>query len=243
MYLPEQTDKLNAVAEKTQAAYDTAIEKGKDPSAAEFSARIAFVDPETIGHYVSAYLSDIENLQQSTPEVRKVTLSSADKATKDSTKDWINQNPHARATYNTLHEILSCYFEDMSEVTAIDKGAAHDASDAFLKEVGFGVIWEELLPEMIRGMSEDQRSRMKGEDILEGLSATFETGVFDRETGSCPFQHRIFHVFALKPERDPETDEVTIVGREKGALLAFIHNELKHGIGANNVPAETAEHD
>lgn len=235
MYLPEQKDNLIAVAKNTQTAYDSALSKGREEAVAEFSARVAFVDPQVIAHYASAHLTNVDNINQNPASIFRISMINADEDTLDNTKDWVNENSEARATYHALYEILSNYFEDMYEVTLDDKaGITNATSQVFLREVGLGLLWEELLPEMVRDLSEEQRSRFNSEDVSAGLAATFKSGTFDRKEGSCPFQHRVYHVCALKPERDEETGEVTIVGREKGALLAFIHNELKNGIGANN---------
>lgn len=233
MNIPEQEDALRNVIHQTNAAYASTYEASGDEAAADFSARLALIDPETIGEYACAYLNDENHGHGHVPNLRDITLFDADPETKEDIRSWMNNNPAAVGAYSAIHDILLNYFEDLEALSADEPdGAAFQATSVFIKEVGWGVLWEEMLPETIRDFTDEQKDQMDGKDLSDGLARAFASGIFETDTAMCPFKQRVYHVFALKPERDQETGEVTINGRAAGALPAFIHNEIKNGIQA-----------
>lgn len=236
-----------------------AVEWDADDARALQKRRVASVDVHVISRYIENYLCDQEYKTRSSPEALKVLYSKESftdrgawviHSQKQSISDAINEE-ELKKTFSKISEAVLQYFKDLETVKGtfnrddFCNGLDHNTSvglsvTIMREEAEKGFFSRELLPFMLAGMSQQQRDAEKDNSFFEAAFKNAKSNnAFSEEVddaGHCPFSRRLASILALKPHRDPETGKVTIIGKEPGALPAFIHNEIENGIGASAQP-------
>ncbi len=151
-------------------------------------------------------------------------------------EDAFKNDPHLQKTMRALNDIFTKYYADIFNIGK-DRTPSRNGPIAAMQRISRKNFFvKEFLPQAMLAYFDEGKKLEEAfaspQSARKGIAKAFQVNAFISEFGSpspCPVSQRFYQICALAPARDPKTGAVSIIGREAGALLAFIYNEFKHG--------------
>jgi len=199
------------------------------------------LEPKILGAYVEDYLSKEKwkNIKLKDFSVTDAHISMSEDRLADAEK-FIEQNPHYAISLTAITEILGIYAQDLlSQLGPVYDATLNDLLhfsqsrvQKMKSENSFNSLMRELMPQIIGELPAAYERKPKPEDFKKGLDIAFQRSAFG-ENLECPFGRRVSSIFAINPIRISQS-KVTVSEKScRGALPAFIYDEVLKGYKFN----------